>query len=238
MTVNEPNSVIANGYITGVWPPQKKNIFLALRAYKNLASAHVRAYQLIKKIYPEVQVGCTEIFTFFEPYSATFFLDRWICSLAFYIGNEKFLSRVTGFYDFLGVQNYFFARVGMFGREKREFVSREKRSDLGWEICGDSLGKLLTQCSRYRVPLYVTEDGLADADDTKRGKYLSERIASLQQAHDQGVDVRGYFVWSLLDNFEWDKGFWPRFGLISVDRKTLRRKPRGSFFLYKEIIER
>lgn len=236
MTFNEPNSVVFNGYITGQWTPEKKNIFLAWRAYRNLAKAHTMAYEALKEKYPKLSVGCTEIFTLFLARNEKSSLDRWAVRLAWKWGNERFLSRVSGSYDFLGVQNYFSKRVGVFGSQEGQEEGNVQKSDLGWDLHPDGLEKILTVCMRYGVPLYVTEDGLADSDDTRRRTYIENRIAGMQKAMANGADVRGYFVWSLLDNFEWDKGFWPRFGLVEVDRETLARKPRKSFWRYKEII--
>ena len=235
MTVNEPNSVIYNGYTSGDWPPQKKNPFLALRAYTSLARAHKEAYRQIKERWSHAQVGLTEIFSYFDMHRADSFWNKMLGDVAWKWGNDQFLSRISGAYDFLGVQNYFTHRIGLAMRKNSD---KQKVSDLGWELRADVLGELLRQCSRYDVPLYVTEDGLADADDTKRGTYIAQRIASMRKAMRDGIDVRGYFHWSLLDNFEWDKGFWPRFGLIEVDRKTLERKPRESFRVYQEMITR
>lgn len=237
MTVNEPNSVIANGYITGLWPPQKKNIFSALRAYAQLARAHRETYQKMKASYPNMQIGFTEFFTYFEPRKRRSVLDRWAVSLAWRMGNERFVSRVAGAYDFVGVQNYVRVRVGIFGKRDREEDAKPDRSDMGLDVRYHDLGNLLKQCARYGVPLYVTEDGISDRDDQMRGMFIASRIESMREAMRDSVDVRGYFAWSLLDNFEWDKGFWPCFGLIAVDRKTLERKPRKSFWEYKKIIE-
>lgn len=237
MTVNEPNSIIWNGYGSGIWPPQKKNIFLVREAYKNLAKAHTEAYRVMKEVAPESQVGFTEIFMFFEPKKKDSWIQKLFARWAWRAGNERFLSRVPGLYDFLGVQNYFSRRIGCFGFVKDKASFSKYRSDLGWEICPGSLEGVLRECARYNVPIYVTEDGLADADERLRGEFLQFRIAGMRRAMIAGTDVRGYFVWSLLDNFEWDKGFWPKFGLVEVDRKTLERRPRRSFYIYKEIIK-
>lgn len=236
-TVNEPNSVIGMGYLLGAFPPQKRNVVLALRAYKQLALGHKKAYQEIKRMYPRVQIGFTEWFLSFCPRNEKSFFDRWSASFLWKAWNERFVSKVSEHFDFLGVQNYNTRFVGLpIGRKKSSF--HEEVSDLGWGLQMDGLGKVLERCSRYRVPLYVTEDGLADKNDKKRQRYLVSRIRSMQEAIDSnGVDVRGYFHWSFLDNFEWNKGFWPRFGLVEVDFQTLVRKPRKSFWMYKEIIK-
>ena len=83
------------------------------------------------------------------------------------------------------------------------------------------------------------ENGIPDADDDKREKFIKNHLKFIHQAITEGADVRGYFYWSLLDNFEFVeiRGFWPRFGLVEIDYKTLERKPRKSFYAYKEIIK-
>jgi beta-glucosidase len=89
---------------------------------------------------------------------------------------------------------------------------------------------------RYNKPVYIFENGLADAKDEKREKFIIDHLKWIHTAIEDGVDVRGYFYWSLLDNFEWDKGFAPRFGLIEIDRENnLKRIPRPSSEIYSEI---
>ena len=89
---------------------------------------------------------------------------------------------------------------------------------------------------RFRKPIIITENGIADSTDTKRAKYIERHIAAVQRAMNDGVDVRGYLYWSLLDNFEWESGFGPRFGLIEVDYKTQKRIIRPSAYIYKQLI--
>jgi beta-glucosidase len=78
------------------------------------------------------------------------------------------------------------------------------------------------------VPVLLTESGIATDDDTERTAYIAEVLRGVRRALDDGVDIRGYFVWSLLDNFEWSLGFRPKFGLHSVDPKTFARRPKPS----------
>lgn len=89
---------------------------------------------------------------------------------------------------------------------------------------------------RYKKPLIITENGIADRNDTLRPQFLEDHIAVTQQLRSEGVPILGYFYWSLLDNFEWDKGFWPQFGLVRVDRTTGNRTKKASFALYQRII--
>src|SRR5262249_32882459 len=109
-------------------------------------------------------------------------------------------------------------------------------SDLGWEIYPEGLFRVLTEWApRAGVPIYITENGLADRTDEKRPGFISSHLAEVARAIEAGVDVRGYYHWSLLDNFEWAEGYGPRFGLVEVNPKTFERKPRSSATLYARI---
>lgn len=231
MTLNEPTSVIANSYFLGIWPPQKKNIFPALRVFKNLANAHKASYKAIRKISPNSQVGFGNILLYVEPYgknpldkSAAYFRDFW--------SNKYFLKLVGNTYDFLALQYYFHFKIKFPQKTKND---NQEMSDLGWEIYPEGIYHLLKRLKKYKKPIFITENGLADAQDIQRGKFIKEHLKWIHKAIEEGTDVRGYFYWSLLDNFEWDKGFWPRFGLVEVDYETLKRKIRPSAFEYAKI---
>jgi len=113
-------------------------------------------------------------------------------------------------------------------------------TDFGWPIVPEGLSELLTRLHNdYKLPLYVTESGCAypeHPDDQRRIAYLDSHIAALESARAQGVDVRGYFVWSLLDNFEWAEGYSKRFGLVHVDFASLERTPKASYAWYRDRI--
>jgi beta-glucosidase len=111
----------------------------------------------------------------------------------------------------------------------------KKTSDLGWELYPKGLEKVLLDARRYEKPLYILENGLADARDTRRADFICDHVTHVHKAIKAGVDVRGYFHWSLLDNFEWADGFEPRFGLHEVDFETFKRTPRKSAKVYAEI---
>jgi beta-glucosidase/6-phospho-beta-glucosidase/beta-galactosidase len=112
-------------------------------------------------------------------------------------------------------------------------------TDFGWEIYPQGLREVLTFAGTLGVPLFVTENGIADAADTKRPQYLVGHLSTLQQVIQQGVaDVRGYFQWSLTDNFEWSSGYFPKFGLYAYDPATGRRFKRKSAKVYQSIARR
>ena len=109
-------------------------------------------------------------------------------------------------------------------------------NEMGWEIYPEGFHETLVRLGAYGLPVYVTENGIPDADDDERAAFLVDHLDAMFRAMDEGVDVRGYLHWSLMDNFEWAEGFWPRFGLVAVDYDTLERTPRPSAALYTEII--
>lgn len=234
-TLNEPTSYIAGGYGTGKWPPGKKNVFLMLRAYTKLADAHKCAYRAIHKQCDGVEVGFTNIMWRFKPYRATIFHKAFV-RVAYYYTNEKFLRMTQGYNDYLSLQYYFSVTLAFSGIIKEKDPTLV--TDLGWRIDPTGIYEILMFLKKFDLPIYLTEDGLADRDDTKREKFIRDNLAQVHRAIEDGANVRGYFHWSLTDNFEWDKGFWPRFGLIEVDFKTLKRIPRKSFWMYKEIIQK
>ena len=119
-------------------------------------------------------------------------------------------------------------------------------TDMGWEVFPQGLTELLLRLHRdYRLPpIYITECGAACRDrlddgrvhDEARIDFIRQHIAAVERAVDAGVDVRGLFVWSLLDNFEWAHGYRKRFGLVYVDYPTQRRVPKDSALWYREFI--
>lgn len=152
--------------------------------------------------------------------------------------------------DFIGVNYYTRADVQWRPRQASEaqvsgmplgisFARRgEQASDLGWAVHPKGLFRILRSVGKRGLPIYVTENGIADRDDKLRGQYLGKHLEAVSRAKASGVDVRGYFHWSLLDNFEWIKGFGPRFGLYRVDYETFERKPTRSALFYQAIISR
>jgi len=121
---------------------------------------------------------------------------------------------------------------------KSQSADGRPTSDMGWEIYPEGLLAALKAVAKFAKPLYITENGVADAEDSLRPKFLEDHIAVLEKAiKGEKVDVKGYFHWALTDNYEWARGFKMKFGLFAVDLRTKRRKMRGSAKTYKKIIE-
>ncbi len=95
---------------------------------------------------------------------------------------------------------------------------------------------MLIALKRFHLPIIITENGLADSKDQYRKWWLDETFEAMRKAIKKGVDLRGYLHWSLVDNFEWAEGFWPKFGLAEVDPVTFDRKIRPSGYYYRDLI--
>ncbi len=234
ITLNEPTSVIASGYVSGNWPPQKKNYFSAFKLYSVFSKAHRNAYDRIHEIVPDAKVGFANILHSFEAYSEKSLLDWLMVKVGRYIINKRILNLTRGKNDFLTVQYYFHNR---FKFPKKVHLHDKQETDLGWEIFPEGIYHIIKRLKKYNLPIYITENGLADKDDSKRVAFIKDHLKWIHKSIEEGADVRGYFYWSLLDNFEWDKGFWPRFGLVKVDYQTLERTVRSSALEYKKICE-
>lgn len=218
ITINEPNVYASNCYLRGLWPPQRKNLFKYFRILKSLVRAHQLAYKSLRLIDLECRVGITKNNIYFSGFP-----------LIGYFWNSYFLNKIKREQDFIGL-NYYFQHC--FPKKKNLPVS-----DVGWSIYPQGIYFVLKDLKKYQKAIYITENGLADAQDIKRAKFIKDHLAWIHQAIQEEMDVRGYFYWSLLDNFEWDKGFWPRFGLMEVDYKTMERKIRPSAFQYAKICQ-
>jgi beta-glucosidase len=158
------------------------------------------------------------------------------------------LETIAAPLDFLGVNYYTrnIVRAGMGAAPVTVESDGAEHTDMGWEVYPDGLTDLLARLHReYELPdLYITENGAAFADDRQNGSvsdperisYLERHLAAVGDAIAEGVPVRGYFLWSLLDNFEWAFGYTKRFGIVYVDFETLERVPKASFAWYRDVI--
>lgn len=218
ITINEPMVCAVQSYFKGIWPPQKKNIFTMLRVINNFAKGHLLAYRTLHRITPHVPVGIAESVVAFAPKQS---IKNWFF-------NHRFFSLIRNKQDFIGV-NYYFA----------EYVDSPNvvRSDLGWIVSPKGFERILLGLKKYNKPLYITENGIADANDVNRADFIRSHLRAIENVQRQGVDVRGYLHWALIDNFEWAEGFTPRFGLIAIDYETQKRTIRPSAYVYKAIID-
>lgn len=233
VSVNEPEVYTENVYQTGRWLAQRRNGFLYLYCLRNLALAHRRAYVTIKAHSPGSWVGVSKHNIDFQPYRKMWY-NRALVAYSNFTWNHQFLNWTHKKSDFIGLNYYLHTQVDI-GKGKND---NAHISDMGWELYPKGIYHLLMDLSKkYRKPIIITEHGLADAHDHQRAWYITESLRWVHQALAEGADVRGYFHWSLLDNFEWDSGFWPRFGLIAVDYATQKRTTRPSAKALTKIIK-
>lgn len=234
ITLNEPNVYIGFSYGVGEWPPQQRNPTLAYQVYKNLALAHNAAYGILKAEKPHLNVGIAAQLSNMKPANPTSMLNKLSIKFRRYAMNAWFLNRIKKHQDFIGL-NYYFTEYCDW---RWQIKNPEKPvSDLGWYMEPQAIHELLeVTWKTYGKPLLVTENGLADANDSQRKWWITETVNGLETALQNDVQLIGYLHWSLLDNFEWAYGWWPEFGLVHVDRKTMKRTIRPSAQAFAKTI--
>ncbi len=245
LTLNEPNVYASFGYATGEWPPGEKNFLRFLRVYYNLTKAHKAVYPVLKKANPKLQVGLAGQFANIQAKRPRNPMDSAATWWMRYFWNWWFYNRVRKQMDFCGF-NYYFTDYYRFGDYKHiknhELFHRanpnEPKNDLGWYMEPEGLHSIIVRAwAHYKKPILITENGLADIDDEHRRWWIEETIVAMERALSEDIQMIGYLHWSLLDNFEWAYGWWPKFGLIEVDLKTMERKIRPSAKYYAQQIE-
>lgn len=231
ITINEPQVWMNQAYGEATWPPAKNNIFLMFLVHINFIDAHRKAYKRMRKK-TDTPIGIVKNVGWFETVGKSTLFDKILAKIGMWLTSDFFIIQLKGTLDFVGV-NYYFTHRFIGGKIKNpdDYVS-----DLQWWINPLGLKFALLHLKKYKLPIYITENGLADASDMYRGKFIQDHLTACAQAIEEGVPLKGYLHWSLLDNYEWHHGFWPRFGLVEIDRKNnLQRKPRESFHYYSQI---
>lgn len=234
LTINEPNVYAFISYFSGEWPPQEKNFITAWVVYRRLAKAHKIAYKILKKKWPHLQIGGAAQLgkVVGESFSGKIF--AWVHD---HYWNWYWL-RIAKYHDFIGF-NYYFTDY----RKGFEFLSKSNPkkplNDLGWYMEPSGIEWVIMKISK-KYPtkeIIITENGVADMHDTFREWWIAETMETLHRCIKNGAKVSGYMHWSLLDNFEWAYGWFPKFGLISVDRKTMKRTVKKSALAWAEWLK-
>lgn len=249
-------------------PGKKDDIKSYFKASKHLILAHLKSYKLIHKKrkdrgHTDTKVGIALHLAYFEVkgFNPLTKLSKHLMDYSFHQmylngmieGKLKFpmgggYPEGKGiFCDFMGV-NYYSRHLihsslnpaMLFGEVKVEpDLPDYKVNDLGWEIYPEGLYKTIKSTyDRYGLPIYITENGIPDATDHKRAQFIYDHLVEVKRLLDDGVDIRKYYHWSLLDNLEWNDGFGPRFGLVAVNYETLERTIRKSGKFYGEICQK
>jgi beta-glucosidase len=244
-TLNEPSVETGLGYAVGTFPPGRKNLWAFMRARRNLVAAHRRLYSEIHELYEEQRwprpwVSFAHHMSYVEPYRRHSLLDRLVTWGYDRINNGYFLERTRGTLDFVGVNYYFYRRLrfgwgGPLGIAREVPVEGAVESDLDWQVVPEGLYRICKRLAALHKPIYVTENGLADAADSRRAWSIIQHVRAVERAIADGADVRGYFHWSLTDTFEWENGYRARYGLVKVDFATQKRTVRKSARVYGKV---
>jgi len=258
VTINEPNVFMFSAYIEGVFPPGKKDLKSAIRVMRNMVRAHARAYEAIHNVQPAAQVGTSLHYRGFKP-ASWLPTDRWVTKVYHTLFNDLFMRplrdgvfntilkreripEAIGTQDFLGINYYstdtlrfdLLAGSNLFTR--RTYPSDAELSETGFIAnLPSGLVESVRWGKQFGVPMFITENGVEDSKDALRPRFILEHLHALWQILNLGGDVRGYFHWSLIDNFEWERGWTQRFGLWGLDVESQARIRRPSVDLYAEI---
>jgi beta-glucosidase len=259
VTINEPNVLATSAYLLGDFPPGKQDLGALFRVLPNLVKAHAAAYQAIHNVQPTARVGIAANYRGFIPYRSWLPLDRLAAGLQSSMFNDFFpralatgvlrfplwsrrLPQAKGTQDFLGLNYYtrdyvafdLSATGEMFGR--RFYLPGADLSGTGF-IANSPQGmfEAIKWGLQFNAPILITENGVEDAEDRMRPRYLIQHIHQVWRAVNFNFPVKGYFYWTLVDNFEWERGWTQRFGLWELDPETQARRKRPSADLYAEI---
>ena len=256
-TINEPGNVAVGGYLGAFgWPPGRRDYASWRSAARGLTGAHRRGAAVVKSLAPHAKVGATHGMQDWQPSRAAapavkhvrrMFEDEFLaaCDGDDYVGVQTYTRLPVPLPAYVGpvvraamalppVRERLLPAVirrssGDFG-EKVTSGRDVRRTQMGYEFWPEAIGATLRRAAALHPgkDLVVTEHGVAAADDTERVEFIRRGLTAVHAALDDGLPVRGYLYWSLLDNFEWTLGYRPTFGLVAVDRGTMRRSVRPS----------
>ena len=260
-TINEPNVYALSGYVAGDFPTKRRGLNVAMQVLANMLRGHARAYRAIHEIQPESRVGYAHHHRPMVAKRTWSPLDRLMRNIRYNGLNMAFPSALNtgvmktpvakiqipeakGTQDYLGL-NYYSVDTISFHLGKRnelfthsEFPVDADMSDTNFLA---NIPEGIFETIKWAVrtyptlPILITENGVEDSDDHMRPRYLAQHIHQVWRAVNFNWPVKGYFHWSLVDNFEWERGWTQRFGLWGLDVKTQKRIRRPSVDLYAEI---
>jgi len=262
VTFNEPNVYTKFGYIFGLWPPGKRSLIRSFKVYTELINTHIKAYEIIHRVRNSMgfkgktKVGFAMHIRVFCGISAT---GKMIAKLVDYLFHELYLEgmvrgrfkfplskkgykcRKGTYVDFIGI-NYYTRNIVEFELNPSNLFhnlrcdNRLEKNDLGWDIYPEGIYMVCKKYyERYKLPIYITENGISDKNDTKRPGFIADHLAYVAKAIAEGIDIQRYYHWTLMDNFEWLEGESAYFGLYHCNFKDQKRTIRPSGKLYSLI---
>ena len=258
VTINEPNVFMLGGYLDGLFPPGKKDFKTAVQVMQHMIKAHARAYKVIHELQPDARVGTSINYRGFKPASWLPW-DQWAAKVLHTLFNDLFsrtlkdgvfnaiikkatIPEAIGTQDFVGVNYYTtdLVRFNPFSAKEmytqRFFPEGAALSESGFIAnIPDGMIEAVQWAESFGLPIFITENGVEDSKDTLRPKYIIEHLHALWKIMNANIRVAGYFHWSLVDNFEWERGWTQRFGLWGLDLETQARIRQPSVDMYADI---
>lgn len=259
ITINEPAVYVTGGYIDGSFPPGKSDLGTAFIVMRNMLKGHAAAYNIIHELQPQAEVGFAKNYRGLDP-SRPFFLPD-ICITRFIsssfndsfsntLCNGRFRFAMKGedipeainTQDFVGINYYSLDKV-VFKPLAFKDVFHRRYYPEGSELSETGLIANLPQgittalkwARKFNLPIYITENGVEDSKDNLRPQYTVQHLHAIWRAANSGWNIKGYYHWSQVDNFEWERAWTQRFGLWGLDVKTQKRIKRKSVDLFGQI---
>jgi beta-glucosidase len=223
-TINEPNIVALMGYLIENFPPQVSSWERFVNVNEVMRRCHVAMRDALRAGPGTYPIGLP---LSMQEYEAADGAEDRVQSLREEMEDKYLLS--LGDDDYVGVQCYTKITIGPDGPVAPE----GETTDMGYAFWPQCVAYTARRAAKLaKIPVIITENGIGTHDDTQRVRYLDQALDGVREILDDGLDVRGYFQWSLLDNFEWTLGYRPQFGIVEVDRTTFARtlKPSASWF--------
>jgi len=238
ITMNEPMAYITCTYVSAKWAPAKVDFAKVPSVFSNLVKAHKRAYDIIHELDQGAKVGIAEHSSYIVPYNENNILENLGAFLSTYFWVNFPIDQIVNYADFLGIHYYYKQVIRM--DLVRDVITKRDPQEIEVESLGriyhpQGLYEILLRYKKYDLPIYITEIGVPDYHEVDRDQFIREHVRELYYAIREGIDVRGFYYWTLLDCFEWTEGYGPEFGLISVDRDTLERTIKDDAWEYADI---
>ena len=241
ITINEPNVYAVNGYFFGTWPPGKKTLTGTLTVMSHMAKAHQKAYQRIHEIrtemgFTDTMVSFANHLRVFVPENPRKLRDRFMARMMEYLFQRRWSKLMIGnnrhrYCDFHAINYYTRSTVSGLkdGVMKDSYIN-----DLGWEIYPQGIAICAQKMYNIKaLPIYITENGTCDNNDSFRSLYLYEHLKVLCESD---LPVERYYHWCFCDNFEWVEGESARFGIVHIDYETQKRTVKKSGEFLREVI--